>query len=130
VGVLVGLSAGAYALTLAAVAGFQSQAETAARAEQAPALAAIEAMTASHDSLQRRLDQARAAYEATAGAYGSAGLEVANLDARLAELAASVGEVSGTASSLPSSVKLPRVAGSVATAKAPVVQATTGASGG
>ena len=87
-------------------------------------------MVAAHDTLQERLDQARAAYETTAGAYGGAGLEVASLEARLAELAATVTEVSGTASSLPSSVKLPRVSGSVATVRAPVTQATTGASGG
>ena len=130
IGVLVGLSTGAYALTLAAVTAFQSSAETALRAERASTIAAIGEMVAAHDSLQDRLDQARAAYEAAAGAYSSAGLEVAGLETRLAELAAAVTEVSGTASSLPSSVKLPRVAGAVATVKAPVTQATTSASGG
>lgn len=130
VGVLVGLSTGAYALTLAAVTGFQSSAETASRAERAPTIAAIGEMVAARDSLQDRLDQARAAYEAAAGGYSSAGLEIAGLEARLAELAAAVTEVSGAASSLPSSVKLPRVSGSVATVRAPVIQATTGASGG
>jgi threonine dehydrogenase-like Zn-dependent dehydrogenase len=130
IGVLVGLSTGAYALTLAAVTAFQSSAETASRAERAPTIAAVGEMAAAHDGLQERLDQARAAYEAAAGAYSSAGLEVAGLEAKLAELAAAVTEVSGTASSLPSSVRLPRVAGTVTTVKAPVTQATTSASGG
>lgn len=130
IGVFLGLSTGAYALTLAAVTGFQSSTEATARAERAPTIAAVDAIAAVHNSLYQRLDQARAAYEATAGAYSSAGLEVASLEARLADLAAAVSEVNGTASSLPSSVKLPRVTGSVAAAKAPATQATTGASGG
>lgn len=130
VGVLVGLSAGAYALTLAAVAGLQSSAEMAARAEQAPSVAAIEAMVGAHDALQVQLDRARAAYETAAGAYGSVGPEVAGLEARIADLSAAVADVSGTAASLPSSVKLPRVSRSVAVAPAPATQATTRASGG
>jgi hypothetical protein len=129
-GVILGLSTGAYALTLAAVTGFQSSAEAATRMERAPTIAAIGAMAADHDRLTVRLDAARAAYEAAAGGYGDAGLQVADLGARLDVLAAAVGEVSGTASSLPSSVKLPPISRTVAKAAAPASQATTGASGG
>jgi len=129
-GVILGLSAGAYALTLAAVTGLQSSAESATRLERAPTIAAIDAMAAGHDRLTARLDTARAAYEAAAGAYGDAGLQVADLESRLNALAAAVSEVSGTASSLPSGVRLPPVARSVTTAAAPASQATTGASGG
>ena len=129
-GVILGLSAGAYALTLAAVTGLQSSAEAATRMERAPTIASIDAMAAGHDRLTARLDAARAAYEAAAGVYGDAGLQVADLGARLDALAAAVSEVSGTASSLPSSVRLPPISRSVAKVAAPASQATTGASGG
>ncbi|HEX4898328.1 MAG TPA: hypothetical protein VFV53_08245 [Candidatus Limnocylindrales bacterium] len=129
-GVILGLSTGAYALTLAAVTGLQSSAEAATRMERAPTITAIDTMAADHDRLTARLDAARAAYEAAAGVYGDAGLQVADLGARLDALVAAVGEVSGTASSLPSSVQLPPIARSVAKVAAPATQATTGASGG
>jgi hypothetical protein len=129
-GVILGLSTGTYALTLAAVTGLQSSAEAATRMERAPTIAAIEAMAADHDRLTARLDAARAAYEAAAGVYGDAGLQIADLDDRHDALAAAVSEVSGTASSLPSSVTLPPISRSVARVAAPASQATTGASGG
>ena len=131
VGVLVGLSTGAYALTMAGITGLQSATEAAATAARAPIVAAIWEMTAAHDGLQARLDRARVAYEATAGAYSDAGLAVASLEARIADLAAAVAKVSGTASSLPAAVRLPAVTRSVRLAVAPpATQATTGASGG
>lgn len=129
-GIILGLSTGAYALALAAVTGLQSTTEAATRLERAPTIAAIGELTAGHDRLTARLDAARAAYEAAAGAYAGAGLQVADLEARLNELAAAVTEVSGTAASLPSGVKLPPVSRTVSAISAPAVQATTGASGG
>ncbi|TAK01146.1 MAG: hypothetical protein EPO36_06405 [Chloroflexota bacterium] len=131
-GVILGVSAGAYALTLAAVTGLQASAEASSRLERAPTIAALEDLRAGHDRLAGRLDAARAAYESAAGTYGDAGLAVTDLEARLNELAAAVAEVSGTAASLPSGVKLPPVSRSVASApvSAPTVQATSGASGG
>ncbi|MCI0583597.1 MAG: hypothetical protein L0227_12045 [Chloroflexi bacterium] len=129
-GVILGLSTGAYALTLAAVTGLQASAEATARAERAPTVAAIEDLAAGHDRLGARLDAARTAYESAAGTYADAGIEVAELEARLAELAAAVTEVSGTAASLPTGVKLPPVTRTVTTISAPTTQATSGASGG
>jgi len=129
-GVILGLSTGAYALTLAAVTGLQASAEATARTERAPTVAAIEDLVAGHDRLGARLDAARAAYESAAGTYADAGIEVADLEARLAELAAAVTQVSGTAASLPTGVKLPPVTRTVTTVSAPTTQATSGASGG
>jgi hypothetical protein len=130
-GVLLGLSTGAYALSLAAVTGLQSSAEAAWSAERAPTIATLDEMAAGHDRLAARLESARAAYEAAAGVYGLAGLEVADLENRLNALAAAVGEVSGTAAALPGGVKLPPVSTSVVVkVSPPVSQATTGASGG
>lgn len=67
---------------------------------------------------------------AVAGTYGDAGLAVADLEARLNALAAAVSDVSATAASLPSGVKLPLISASVTRVPAPASQATTGASGG
>jgi hypothetical protein len=134
VGGLVGLATGAYSLTLAGITGLQSSSEVATRAARAPMVEAIGAMTTEHNGLQARLDRARVAYEATAGAYSDAGLAVAGLEASVADLAAAVAEVTGSASSLPSTVRLPAVSRSVTTVRAaaapPATQATTGASGG
>jgi hypothetical protein len=136
IGVLVGLSTSAYALTLAGITGLQSSTEGAARAARAPMVAAIGEMTTAHDGLQARLDRARVAYEAAAGAYSDAGLAVDGLEARITALVAAVTEVNGSASSLPSAVRLPAVRlpavtrSVTAAAAPPPVQATTGASGG
>jgi hypothetical protein len=129
-GIILGLSTGAYALTLAAVTGLQSSAEASTRLERARTIAAIGNLATGHDRLAARLDAARGAYEAAAGAYAGAGLEVADLEARLNALAVAVTEVSGTAASLPAGVKLPPVSRTVTSVSAPAVQATTGASGG
>ncbi len=130
VGVTLGLSTGAYALTLAAVTAFQSASEAMARTERASTVAAVDELATAHDVVAARLEAARAAYAAAAGTYGSAGLQVADLEARLQALAAAVGDVSGTAAALPSGVKLPPVTKSVGSLAAPATQATTGASGG
>ncbi|MEW5992082.1 MAG: hypothetical protein AB1736_12155 [Chloroflexota bacterium] len=129
-GVILGLSTGAYAVALAAVTGLQASTEATARAERAPTVAAIRDLAAGHDRLSARLDAARAAYEEAAGVYAGAGLGVADLEARLNDLAAAVTEVSGTAASLPAGVRLPPVSRTVTTISAPAVHATTAASGG
>lgn len=129
VGVLFGLSAGAYAITLAAVAGFQSTDEARMAAERAPTVAAIGQLQAGHDDLKARLDAARAAYEAAAGAYAIVGGRFEALEGDLATLAATVGEIQGAAAALPDSVKLPKITTSVRSVSTPTTHSTTGASG-
>lgn len=130
VGVLFGLSAGAYAISLAAVAGMQSTDEARIRAERAPTVAAIEELQQGHDALRTRLDDARWAYESAAAAYAAVGGRFAGLEAELAALAANVSEIQGTAASLPDSVPLPKVTTSVKVVSTTTTHATTGASGG
>jgi len=109
VGVLVGVSAGAYALSLAAMTGLQAGNEAALRAQRDPLAAAIGRLTAQHDQLTARVDQARAAYEAAAAAYAATGTGFQNVAARLAELTAAVSQVGATAASLPTRVHIPVV---------------------
>jgi hypothetical protein len=129
VGVLVGLSAGAYALTLAAVAGIQSTTEARHAAERAPTVAAIHALAAGHDALSARLAAARGAYDAAVGTYAAVGSRFASLEADLAALAATVSEIDGAAAALPDSVPLPKVTTSVRQVSTPASHTTTGASG-
>lgn len=129
VAVLLGLSTGAYALSLAFVSGLQASSEAAVAAERAPALATIDAIDRGYASLEADLKAARSAYEASAAAYAATGTGFADMEARLADLAKAVSAVSGTAASMPSSIRLPSVSRSVSGASAPVVHATTAASG-
>ena len=130
VGVLVGLSTGAYALSLAAMVGLQSTSEAAIAAQRAPAIAAIEALNRRATGLDTQLAAARAGYESAAAAYAATGAGFQEMEARLDELAAAVDKINGTVSSLPTSIRLPALARSMTSAPAPVVHAITTASGG
>ena len=130
VGVLVGLSAGAYALVLAGVAGVQSADEAALRAERAPTVARLEALQAGHDALLDRVEAARLAYERGVGAYGLIGDGLGGYEDRLSGLAATVTGIAGAAAALPDRVSLPPIRTTVRAVQAPATQTTTGASGG
>jgi hypothetical protein len=129
VAVLLGLSTGAYALSLAFVSGLQASSEAALAAERAPALATIDAVDHAYARLEADLQAARSAYEASAAAYAATGTGFADVEARLADLAKAVAAINGTAASMPASVRLPSVSRSVSGTAAPVVHATTAASG-
>jgi hypothetical protein len=130
VGILIGLSAGGYALSLAAVTGLQSQSEAALTAQRAPALAKIDALNGRYANLEAQLAAAQSAYDAAAAAYNATGAQFQAMESSLGDLAAAVSSINGTAASLPSGVSLPSVSRSVSTAaSAPVVHATTKASG-
>lgn len=130
IGVLLGLSTGAYALSLALVSGLQASSEAAIAAQRAPALATIGALDRGYASLEADLRAARSAYQAAAGTYAATGSGFQTMEARLADLAAAVGQVNGSAAAMPATVRLPSVSQAVSGAAAPAVQATTGASGG
>lgn len=128
--VLMGLSAGAYAISLAGVTGLQSTTEAALAAARVPAIAAIEISQQEHARLEQRLETARKAYEAAAAAYAATGDGVSTMESMLGELAGLMTEINGSAASLPSSVKLPALSRSASAGAAPAVHATTTASGG
>lgn len=128
-GVLIGVSAGAYAISLAGVTALQAAEEQAVAAQRAPAAAALELLGAHHDGLEATLAGA-------AGAYGRSAEDLATLTARLAAvegsldaLAVTVGDIEGAAAALPARIALPRVNASAGTYTRPATNATTGASG-
>jgi hypothetical protein len=128
--VFLGLSAGAYAVSLAGVTALQAQSEAAVLVDRVPTAQAIAEITAGHDVLEASADRAAAAYARAAGAYDTVGRTMVDVEARLSGLADVVGAIEGAARSLPSRVALPRVTRAVTAVTRPAVHATTAASGG
>lgn len=126
--VTLGVSAGMYAASLAAVTSLQAGRDADAAANAAPAEAALAAVRNANDRLARGVDAASSAFEAAGAGYQSVAAGLARTDARLGKLAASVASIEGAAVRLPASAPLPAV-GSARVVAAPAVNATTGASG-
>jgi hypothetical protein len=129
-GVFLGLSAGAYALGLACVTALQAQAEATIVNDRAPTAEAISQLAAQNDSLERNARHAAQTYSWATGAYARVGQTLAEVEARLGELAQTVEAVDGAARALPDRVALPRVNRQVTSINSTTVHATTGASGG
>ena len=127
-GVLLGTSAGVYAVLLASVAGLQSASEGRIAAERAPTISAIGSLSTGHDELLRRLEAGRLAYQGAAGAYAEAGTAFSDLEARLVDLSTSVQQVTGAAASLRTTVRLPAIRPTVSSAAATTGASATGAS--
>ena len=129
VGVLLGLSAGAYAITLAGVTGLQSTADEAAIEARQPALSALEAAAVEHDRLEAELSAARSSLATAGDDYDDVAARIGALQARLETLATTVGTLEGATLSLPTRIALPSAPRVPAAVSRPTTQATTGASG-
>jgi hypothetical protein len=129
VAVMLGVSTAAYAVSLAAVTVSQASSEAALAAERAPAIAAIDDISARNSRLASDLEAAGTHYNAVAQGYLAAGGNLADLEAALADLATSVSQIDGVSRSMPSTVTLPKVARQVSAKSAPATSSTTGASG-
>jgi hypothetical protein len=130
--VLVGVSAGAYAVSLAGVTALQSATDARIAAERAPAKHAVDVMASGSDELEASLDAATHAYTVAAGRYARLAPKLTDMETSLDELGKHVEQVTGAAKSLPGRVKvsLPRVSTSTRTVtRTKVVHSTTGASG-
>ena len=129
-GVFLGLSTTAYALSLAAVTALQSGAEATIAADQAPTRTAITDLATQNDALDATAQDAGLAFDRANGAYDRVGRTIAQVEAQIAGLAGAVGKVNGAAKALPSKVALPTIGRTPSSVRAPAVHATTGASGG
>ncbi len=130
IGVMLGVSTAAYAVTLAGVTGLQAASETSQIADRAPVVAGLQDLHARNGQLARDLAASANEYQMEATAYQGVGPRLADLETALAGLATSVKSIDGVSRSLPSHVSLPtisRVSGPAAAA--PATSATTGASG-
>jgi hypothetical protein len=129
--VLAGLSATAYAGSLAFVAFLQSAADSTLVAERAPVQAAADQVGASHDGLEAALAAATQRYGRLAGRYGSLLPAITRVEGSVDALARTTAGLTDSTLTLPSRISLPAVqaAPRVVRVAAPTTQATTGASG-
>jgi len=130
IGTFVGVSAGAYALSLVAVTAFQDQSDSAVIAARAPTVQILAELEARNESLLIDAWRARLTYEQAMTTYRRMGTTLTDVDDQLAKLAKTVETVDGLARALPDHVALPAINRTVRTVSAPTVHATTGASGG
>lgn len=128
--VLVGVSAGAYAVSLAGVTALQSATDGDLHADRAPIQLAASAVAADHAALESALDDAAHRYAILADRYRRSGASIEGVESALDALAARAAAVSESAASMPTRFSLPSVrsAPRVVTA-APKPHATTRASG-
>ena len=127
--VVVGLSASAYAVSLAGVTSLQATGDRDLAVANAPAIDALATLTVEHDRLEARLTSAGATYGTTAAAYSDITDRLARLEDRLGKLAGQVSKVEGSASWVAPSVRMPSVSRSAPRASKPASNGSTGASG-
>jgi hypothetical protein len=128
--VLLGASAGIYAVSLAGVTALQSATDRAVIDERTPLDAATVTLAGGHDAVETDLERAALGYGDAAASYDRVGPRLDAMERSLDALAGTVSQVSGAAEALPGHVALPVVTRAVTTKVAPVTHATTGASGG
>lgn len=128
--VIVGLSAGAYAASLAGVTALQAASVQAVSDGYAPTSDAVDLLKAHHDGLEARLAAAAAAYDRAATTYGDISGSLKAYEKQLQALAKQVTKTKGSATWVPSTGGgLPSVGRASATASRPASHATTCASG-
>jgi len=130
--ILVGLSASAYAGSLAAVTTLQSATDASITAQREPIRASAEAIAAGHDDLEAQVVETARRYGLVSDRYGALLSEFNDLTASFDALAANTAKVSDTAKALPSRIALPKVVAAprITRVSASAIHATTGASGG
>ncbi len=128
--VIVGMSASAYAISLAGFAALQSATDARVAADRAPTGEAAAALAIAHDQLEGSLDEASRAYLRSSERYARVGTGLQDMETSLDALGSRVEKVSGAAKALPGRVDLPRISTSTKViTRTRVVHATTGASG-
>jgi hypothetical protein len=136
IAVVVGLSAGAYAASLAGVTALQSTSDQDLVAANGPAANAVRTLRSEHDRLDDRLVAAASTYDAATAAYTDISDELAAMEKKLGKLAAEVHKVQGSAAWTPPpppAARLPTVSRSGSGSNPgprPTPHATSGASGG
>lgn len=132
--VLLGVSASAYAVSLAAVTSIQSTSDARLNAERAPIDAVATRMAGAHDRIEAAVRDASEAYTLLAQQYDGLVPRVTDMEVSLERLAERAAGVTDDLGSLPSRVRIPAMPRSApgpapAPAAKPKTNATTGASG-
>ncbi len=130
IAVLVGVSAGVYAASLAGVTAVQSETDAGLAEARAPYQAAAGAAAADHDRLEATLESALRRYDGLAERYRAAGDAMTDAEVGLDSLAERAAALTESAASLPTRFSLPAVRSVPRAAAAPPkTDATTRASG-
>jgi hypothetical protein len=126
-----GLSVGAYAIALAAVARSQADHDKALIADRAPTQRAIGLLSAHQAALSSTLDVSRLRYAAAAGDYDGLRAELDDLHKLLKAFGRDIKTLDKTAAGVPSNVDLPGVPAvkPASQPKPPPTDGKTGASG-
>lgn len=127
--VVVGISAGAYAASLAGVTALQAASDRQLSDANAPAREAIASIAGEHDRLDERLTAAGTAYGSAATAYADIVDRMTGVETRLGSLARQVKKVEGSAAWVPPAVRMPSVSRAAAARSKPASNGSTGASG-
>ena len=129
--ILVGVSASAYAVSLAGVTALQSTSDARLIAEREPIRLAAEAAAADHQALEAAAKRAADHYAALAARYDGAGTGMADLEGALDGLATRAAALTESTASLPTRFSLPHVRSAPRiSSSAPKTHSTTRASGG
>lgn len=127
-GVAIGVTTGAYALSLLAAATLQIQHDRALIADRQPVAQAIDVLGDHHDDMTLRLEAARTAYATGAEGYGALITRLDTLRDRLAKMDATVTAIERANGVLAASI--PGVPGSVSRSGGGSSGGSGGASGG
>ncbi|MFI5227368.1 MAG: hypothetical protein ACHQ3P_11915, partial [Candidatus Limnocylindrales bacterium] len=111
-----------------AVTGLQSARSATLDASAVPAIRAVDELSSLHTELEQRVAALRDAYNASAGTYAESAARIAAYEVAMGQLARTVNGITGSAQSLPATVRLPSVPRAAA-GRAPAVHACTTASG-
>ena len=130
IGVAIGLSAGVYAGSLAAVTMLQVDHDKGLIADRRPVGDAIALLGEHHDAMAADLELASLVYEEASRQYGAVVSGVGDLHDDVERLGKAVSRIEGSALRVPSRIALPAVPRTPRTvATAPTAHGTTGASG-
>jgi hypothetical protein len=125
---MIGVSGGCYAVSLAAVAAWQSTSERDLAAARAPVADAVAGLAATNDRLAARLAGLGTLDTAAADAQTSVTNQFGLVERQLDHLSSAVAAVDGMARGLPTRVALPPAVHSVRIGTSPTAHAATGGS--
>jgi len=108
-GVLVGVSAAIYAISLASVAGLEAKNQAQAAADVQPALSTLASTTAANDEMEAALKDASARLTQLAHDYDATGTDLAAYQAKFDQLSSLVAKIQGSAAAMNANFKLPKV---------------------
>lgn len=108
-GVLIGISAVVYTVSLATVAGLQSQTQAQAVADTQPGLDAVARAKSANDQIEAELKDANARLQALASDYNATSGDMADYQAKFTQLSTLVAKIQGSAAAMNANFKLPSV---------------------